>query len=313
MRFYNAAQDEARKIEDTELNRVFNFYRQTQKQWKREYREYKKGKKRSNEAYISFAQWNQDKLEALNSESPEQFKDYCNGYTVSTSLKAGTVAATALAPYVAVPLIGLGMWLTGGLSLLAGIGLIAAGAAVRILAPIVGRRYLARRRLIDILSNPNSCARKLKFKFFNRAKGEKRVQTLTFTNEETRKTSLFARILKWARMPKIMQEYFDYNKTDDAKDNANVEVVAQAEKQEPTKEDKKKEWYKENLETAEKDAEKAAEQVAEKAEEVAEKVEVAAEKATEKAEEVVEKVVEKPAPKTKKAVNKTADAPEMAR
>ncbi len=271
MRFYNAAQDEARKIEEGELNRTLYFYRQTQKEWKREYRKYKKGKKQSNEAYISFAQWNQDKLEALSKAEPEQFKDYCNGYATSSTLKAGGVAATALAPYLAVPLIGLGMWLTGGLSLLAGIGLIAAGAAVRIGAPLVGRRYLARRNLINVLSNPSVGAKQTKFKLFNRTKGERIVQTLTYNNEETRKLPFFARVLKRARMPKIIQAFFDTNKGAVEKADVDVEAVVKAAETD-SKEAKKKEWYKENLATAEQAAEKAAEKVEEKvAEKPAEK------------------------------------------
>ena len=176
MRFYNASQEESRRTFDDEANRTLKFYRKTKKDWKKEYKEYKREKIGNNESYSSYAQWTDDKMEQLSKADPAQFKDYCSGFANANELKAGSVAAISLTPYIAVPLVALGMWLAGGLTLMAGLGLIVAGAAVRVATPIVGNKYLARHRLFSFFKTPDMGSRKTKFKLFGREKGEKIIQ-----------------------------------------------------------------------------------------------------------------------------------------
>ena len=234
------------------------FYREKKGIWKKEWKRYRHTQKLAKLDYIPFVEWENQRLVELNRSSPDEFKNYCDGYKRMQKLKltaAGIIGLGALA-------IGLGT--LGTMGLYYGLGSVEfSSASIMILGAlaatgVVGLAATIKPRAFKFLSRvwhgKKFKCYKLSFRLFKGKdkQNTKRFEVKKLTRDELQAEPMYARRLKRARLPKIMQAYFkngDVKVEEEKIESAPAPVVEEVK---PTKEEIKKEWYNKNLLNAEK-------------------------------------------------------------
>jgi len=231
------------------------FYLKKRKDWKKEWKIYKKSKKQANQDFIPFVEWENQHLEELAKSSSEQFKTYCEGYKKAQKLKlrVGLAVSVGVLACCAGVLLSMGVYY-GAMSVevkSATAMLLGAVVGTRIATLVANTKARAFKFVNRVWHGKNFKCYKLStnlFKKRDKENNQKRIEVKQLTREEFQREPMFLRRLRRARLPKIMQKYFKTGEISVAEPKVEATPV----EVKPTKEEIKKEWYSQNLLTADK-------------------------------------------------------------
>ncbi len=232
------------------------FYREQRKDWKKEWKMYKKAKKQEWEDYLPFHEWVNEHLTALAKSDPNKFEEYCSGFKKAQKYKVWAAFGTAAVVAALCAGVGLDMALYyGGVTAqvqAASLPLAVVAVGTYVGAVFASGRARATRFLDKIWHKSGWKLHKIVLNFGKkRDKSKPRVYLKTFDSESYQTESRgFPAWLKRARLPKIMQDYFKtgeikFDIQSDENEPAKIEP-------EVSKEERKKEWYKANMLEADK-------------------------------------------------------------